>query len=91
MSRARPEPGCVLVSFGQPLPMDDASEVALEDTARVLSRARAAEAVRAAAGDAVAGVHLCGAPEPPSPAVRADLEGFARSLAGGPSGGLGWS
>ena len=90
MSRARPEPGCTVVSFAQPYPMDDVSEVALEDYARVLARARAAEAVRAEA-DAVSGVHLCGADRPPSPAVLADLEGFARSLAGGPSGGLGWS
>jgi hypothetical protein len=89
MSRARPEPGCTVVSFAQPYPMDDAAEVALEDYARVLARARAAEAVRAE--DAVSGVHLCGAPAPPSSSVLADLEGFARSLSGGPSGGLGWS
>jgi hypothetical protein len=91
MSRARPEPGCIVVSFAEPYPMDDASEVALEDYARVLARARSAEAVRAEAADAVAGVHLCGAGKPPSPPVLADLEGFARSLSGGPSGGLGWS
>ena len=91
MSRARPEPGCIVVSFAEPHPMDDPSEVALEDYARVLTRARAAEAVRAETADAIAGVHLCGPEQPPSPAVLADLEGFARSLDSGPSGGLGWS
>jgi len=92
MSRARPGPGCIDLSFAEAYPMDDPSEVALEDYARVLTRARAAEAVRADGGDAIAGVHVC-SPEPaPSAEVRADLEGFARSLATGPAGGgLGWS
>jgi len=91
MSRARPEAGCVVVSFGEAHPMDEASEVALEDYARVLTRARAAEAVPAAGVPGmIEGVHLCGASQP-SPAAIADIEGFARSLLAGRAGGLGWS
>ena len=73
--------------------MDDAGEVALEDYAREVTRARAAEAVRAQGDPApVTGVHLCGLDAPPAPALRKDIEDFARDLAlrsGG--GGLGWS
>lgn len=92
MSRARPEPECVVVSFPEPYPMDEAGEVALEDYARVLTRSRAAEAVPSAEQPGlVEGVHLCGAPQPTSPAAAADIEGFARSLLAGRAGGLGWS
>jgi hypothetical protein len=72
--------------------MDEVSEVALEDYARVLTRSQAAEAVPAAgAPGMVDGVHLCGAGQPLSPATIADIEGFARSLLAGRTGGLGWS
>jgi hypothetical protein len=72
--------------------MDDPSEVALEDYARVLTRSRSAEAVRAETRpDAVSGVHLCGPAQPPTEAALADLEDFARSLGTGRTGGLGWS
>jgi hypothetical protein len=92
MSAARPLADCALVAFAGAHPMDDASEVALEDYARVTTRARAAEAVRAhPAGGAVSGVHLCGLPQPVPPAVAADVEDFARSLAVARQGGLGWS
>ena len=92
MSRARPEAGCVVVSFREAHPMDEPSEVALEDYARVLTRAQAAEAVPASgAAGMVVGVHLCGPSEPPAPAAIADIEGFARSLLAGRAGGLGWS
>ena len=92
MSRARPGPGCIDLSFAEAYPMDDPAEVALEDYARVLTRARAAEAVRAEAPGAVAGVHVCDPEKPPSPEARSDVEGFARSLATGQAGGgLGWS
>jgi hypothetical protein len=92
MSRARPEAGCVAVSFREAHPMDEPSEVALEDYARVLTRARAAEAVPSAGVPGmIEGVHLCGASQPPSPAAIADIEGFARSLLAGRAGGLGWS
>ena len=92
MSRAHPEAGCALLSFAEPHPMDEPSEVALEDYARVLTRARAAEAVRAeGAPDRVSGVHVCGPAQPPSPPIAADIEDFARSLTVGRQGGLGWS
>jgi hypothetical protein len=69
--------------------VDDAGEVALEDYARVVLHAEAAEAVRA--GEALVGVHACGLEADPSPAAARDVEDFARDLAaraGG--GGLGW-
>jgi hypothetical protein len=90
MSRSRPQPGCVELSFDEAYPMDEPSEVALEDYARVLTRARAAEAVRVEPS-AVGGVHLCGPEKPPAPPVASDIQGFARSLAVGQAGGLGWS
>jgi len=72
--------------------MDEPSEVALEDYARVVTRAQAAEAVPAAGEPGmIDGVHLCGAARPLSPATIEDIEGFARSLLAGRAGGLGWS
>ena len=92
MSRTRPVAGCVLVSFQEAHPMDEPSEVALEDYARVLTRSQAAEAVPAGGKPGlVGGVHLCGAGQPLAPATIADIEGFARSLPAGRAGGLGWS
>jgi hypothetical protein len=92
MTRARPEAGCVVVSFREAHAMDEPSEVALEDYARVLTRSRAAEAMPAAGVPGmIEGVHLCGAGQPPSPAAMADIEGFARTLLAGRAGGLGWS
>jgi hypothetical protein len=88
---ARPEPDCVLVTFAAPQPMDEPSEVALEDYARVLTRARTAEAVPGAQPGTVKGLHLCGAALPITPAAIADIEGFAGSLLALRSGGLGWS
>jgi hypothetical protein len=91
MSLARPEADCVVVSFGEPHPMDEAGEVALEDYARVLTRSRAAEAIPAGQGPGVGGVHLCGASKPVAPGALADIEGFAQSLLAGRAGTLGWS
>jgi hypothetical protein len=92
MSLARPEAGCVLVSFQEAHPMDESGEVALEDYARVLTRAQAAEAVPTVGQPGmVAGVHVCGARSPILPATIADIEGFAQSLLAGRAGGLGWS
>jgi hypothetical protein len=72
--------------------MDEPSEVALEDYARVLTRSQSAEAVPAAGSPGLfEGVHLCGTAQPPTPAAVADIEGFARSLVAGRTGGLGWS
>ena len=91
MSRSHPQPDCVQLSFDEAYPMDEPSEIALEDYARVLARARAAEALRAEPSAGVGGVHLCGPEKPPSPPVASDIQGFARSLAVGQAGGLGWS
>ena len=72
--------------------MDEPSEVALEDYARVLTRSQAAEAVPTPGQPGmVDGVHLCGARPPLAPATIADIEGFALSLLAGRAGGLGWS
>lgn len=82
----------MVVPFREAHPMDEPSEVALEDYARVLTRSRAAEAMPApGAPGIVAGVHLCGARAPLAPAAIEDIEGFARSLLAGRAGGLGWS
>lgn len=92
MSRARPEAGCVLVPFQQARPMDEPGEVALEDYARVLTRASAAEVVPTPGQPGlIDGVHLCGARPPLAPSAIADIEGFAQSLPAGRAGGLGWS
>jgi hypothetical protein len=90
VSLARPEAECATVTFAAALAMDEASEVALEDYARVLTRARAAEAVPADEPGIIQGVHLCGVAAP-APAVMADIEGFARSLTAVRAGSLGWS
>jgi hypothetical protein len=93
MSRLRPVAGCRELAFREGYAVDDAGEVALEDYAREVTRAREVEAVREeAAPGVVTGLHLCGLDAEPAPALRADVEDFARDLvvrAGG--GGLGWS
>jgi hypothetical protein len=90
MSRAQPAPDCLDVELPAGLSMGDTAEVALEDYARALTGAGAAEAVRDGGGR-VAGIHLCGLTGAvPEGAVR-DVEGFARSLVTPESGGLGWS
>lgn len=79
------------LAFRTSYELDDPGEMALEDYARVLARAHAAEAVRGA--DArVSGVRLRDASEPPSAAACRDIEDFARDLAGrGGGSGLGWA
>jgi hypothetical protein len=92
MSAARPQADCALLPFAEAHPMDEPSEVALEDYARVTTRARAAEAMRGdAASGLVSGVHVCGLPQPVTAAIARDVEDFARSLAVARPGGLGWS
>ena len=71
--------------------MGDGGEVALEDYARTLTRARAAEALHAGDSAAIRGVHVCGLAGALTPALRRDVEDFARSLVAGTGGGLGWS
>jgi hypothetical protein len=94
MSRTRPVSGCHDLAFGSPYLVDDSGEVALEDYAREVTRAREVEVVRASDDPVrVIGLHLCGLDAVPAPALRADVEDFARdldALAGG-GGGLGWS
>ena len=92
MTRTRPEAGCHDLAFHDEHAVDEAGELALEDYARAVGRASAAEVIRVAAeGSRVTGVHLCAVGAPLTPAVLADIEGFARALAAGGTGGLGWS
>lgn len=81
------------VLFERGYPIDSPGEVALEDYARVLTRAEAAEALRSeATSERVTGVRIAAAGAALSAAVRKDIEDFARDLArrGGGSG-LGWA
>ena len=92
MPLARPEPGCYDIGFETTYPLDEAAEVALEDYARVLTRSRAAEALRADDDPAtVRGVHVCALGAAVTAPLLRDLEDFARSLLTGRGGGLGWS
>lgn len=69
--------------------LDDASEAALEDYARVVARAESAEAVWTE--ERVSGVRLHGGEALTASAVR-DIEDFARDLATRSGGsGLGWA
>lgn len=92
--RHRPVSGCHDLSFSSAYVVDDSGEVALEDYAREVTRAREVELVRSSDDPVRAtGLHLCGLDAVPAPALRADVEDFARdldALAGG-GGGLGWS
>lgn len=81
------------VLFDRAYPIDPPGEVALEDYARVLTRAEAAEGLRSHdASEQVTGVRIAGAGTALTAAVRQDIEDFARDLArrGGGSG-LGWA
>jgi hypothetical protein len=92
MPHASPEPGCSEIDFERAYPLDEMAEVALEDYARALTRARGAEALRAGDDPAtIRGVHVCGLGTAMTSALLRDLEDFARSLVTGGSGGLGWS
>lgn len=93
MARTRPEAGCHDLAFQAAYSVDEAGEVALEDYARALCRAGAAEAVRPADDAAkVTGLHLCDVGPALTPAVATDVEDFARDLGGrSGTGGLGWS
>ncbi len=87
-----PQAGCVELRFSRSVRLSPAGEVALEDYARVLTRARHAEAVPdAQRPEAIAGVHLC-APEESSPTATDDIFGFAREMEPPTEGGgLGWN
>ncbi len=91
MSLSQPAGDCVEVIFGASYVISDLAEVALEDYARALARARAVEAIRSGEGDGrVTGLHLCGLPAPPAPTATADIEAFARDLQDHRGNGLGW-
>lgn len=92
MTRTRPETGCQDIVFREACAVDEAGEAALEDYAREVGGAGAAEVIRIAADRAsVTGVHLCAVRAPLTEAALADIEAFARALAAGGAGGLGWS
>jgi hypothetical protein len=84
--------GRVVVRFKAPLGVSGTAAVALEDYARELTRARAAEALPAESDpDRLLGVALEAPLEPPTGAVLEDIEAFARELAEHEGSGLGWS
>jgi hypothetical protein len=92
MPHESPQAGCYEIDFETGYPLAEEAEVALEDYGRALTRARAAEAVRAADDPGcVRGLHVCGLDIGVTTALLRDLEDFARSLASGSRGGLGWS
>lgn len=90
MTTEHPEVDCRDILFASPCTIGPGAEVALEDYARVLSRARAASVIGTAG--AATGVHLCGAPSLVPEAATRDIEAFARELSsrGDGSSGLGW-
>jgi len=91
VSRAHPTASCVDIVFSLPCPLEPAAQVALEDYARVLAVAAAAEVTESAPG-VVSGIHLCGVSAGLAPAAERDISEFARELAAAtPGGGLGWS
>jgi hypothetical protein len=79
------------LAFQNAYTLDDSGEFALEDYARVVSRAEGVEAMRGADRQ-VRGVRLRQPARPLSAAAARDIEDFARDLAirGGGSG-LGWA
>ena len=93
MTRSTPRPDCYDIEFEEACPLDDPAEIALEDYAQTVTGAGKAEAYRPdQRATAVSGVHVCGAPGPPSPAMIADVVDFARDLTARSGGaGLGWS
>ena len=93
MTHERPETGCHELALRRGRALTEAAEVALEDYAQAVARARAAQAIHDLDQPGlVTGVHLCGLAAAPSEEVRRELDGFAGDLAGErESGGLGWS
>jgi len=91
MSRSRPTPTCAELTLRSPCVLEPPAQVALEDYARVLTVAAAAEAVTSDE-NSVTGLHLCGLSTAITPAAQSDIQSFASELASAtPSGGLGWS
>lgn len=82
----------VVIRFAAERALGAAAVVALEDYARELTQARAAEALWAEAGsDRLTGLALEAPLVPPQGAVLEDIEAFARELSERAPPGLGWS
>jgi hypothetical protein len=91
MTRSHPAGDCREMPLPAPCLIEPPAQVALEDYARVLTGAAAAEAIERAPGEVVA-VHLCGLAKPLAETAAADIIAFTRELAAAsPGGGLGWS
>jgi len=89
---AAPARGRVEVRFRQPRAVGPSGQVALEDYARELTRAAAAEALVAPeAPERLVGVALEAPLVAPQGSVLDDIEAFARELAERAGDGLGWS
>ena len=88
---------CRTLSFKGHYAIKDAAEVALEDYACAMTRARTASVIRLRdldlGLDLVKGVHLCAPEIGIDDTISADIEGFAHSLmaAAVNAPGLGWS
>ncbi len=93
MTRGSPGTGCYDLAFQASWPIDETGALALEDYARAVTQASAAEVTRASDDPVrVRGVHVCGLAASLTPALLTDVEDFARSVAVHPGeGGLGWS
>jgi hypothetical protein len=89
----QPDPaGRVAIRFREPRTVGAFGLVALEDNARELTQARAAEALVAPGeGERLVGLELEAPAIAPQGSVLDDIEAFARELAERAGDGLGWS
>jgi hypothetical protein len=89
----QPDPaGRVAIRFREPRTVGAFGLVALEDYARELTQARAAEALVAPGeGERLVGLELEAPAIAPQGSVLDDIEAFARELAERAGDGLGWS
>jgi len=88
--RESPAPTCVELDFQGRYALGPGGQVALEDYARALTRAGAAEAATVPDDPGrVSGVHLCAPLDPPRGPLLEDLEAFAREMAERVGEGLG--
>ena len=84
--------GRVAIRFREPHAVSAFGLVALEDYARELTRASAAEALLAPGeGERLVGIELEAPEVAPQGSVLDDIEAFARELAERTGDGLGWS